>query len=173
MSPLLTTYFDGEKYAGLFLGAIGLAVLAGAGALASSRGQLRAFAITLLVFGLAELAIGFGLYVKSGPQLARLSAQLAGDPTAFYAGEHARMVAVQRTFAIIEVVWLLLIFASAALAYWRKHDVTVSGVALGILVNVALLLAFDIIAERRGGRYLAGLGAAAQMAMPAREPGGG
>jgi hypothetical protein len=158
MQEALTRYFEGEKNAGLFLAGIGVALLAAAAVLFPARWELRSLAITLLVFGLLEAAVGVGLYLKTGPQVARLVEQLTGDAAAFYAGERPRMAIVQRNFGYLESTWLVLIVASAAVAFWQKRNVTLSGIALGVLVSVAIILAFDIIAERRGEQYVDALG---------------
>jgi hypothetical protein len=150
----LTTYFDGEKNAGLMLFGVGLVVVTGAMVLFPSRWDLRSFAVTLAVFGLLEVAIGAGLYLKTGPQVERLVLQLTNEPAAFYAMEGPRMTVVQRNFVILESVWLALIAGSAIAAIWQKRSTTIAGIAFGVLVNVAVFLAFDIIAERRGDRYV-------------------
>jgi hypothetical protein len=122
------------------------------------RWGLRAFAITLAVGGLLELAIGVGLYLKTGPQVAKLVGQLASDPAGFYAAERARMAIVQRNFVYLEFGWLALIGGCAAVAVWKKHAPVPSGVALGLLLTVVVILTFDIVAERRGALYLDALG---------------
>jgi hypothetical protein len=137
----IATYFEGEKNAVLF----------------PARLELRSLAITLLVFALLELAIGVGLYFKTGPQVDALLSQLNGDPAVFYAAERPRMTIVQRNFVRLEALWLFLIAGAAAIAVWQKRNVAVSGVALGVLVSIAVFLAFDIIAERRGSQYLGAL----------------
>jgi len=60
-------------------------------------------------------------------------------------------------------VWLFLIASAAAVAIWQKQRVDIGGIALGILINTAIFLAFDIIAERRGSHYLAALTTARAM----------
>jgi len=153
MHGALTTYFDGEKSAGLFVAGLGLVVLVAAAVLFPARYELRAFAITLAVFGLVELAVGVGLFVKTGPQVTRLAAQLASDPAAFFAAEAPRMARVQRNFVYLEYLWLTLIAGAAATAIFVKHRPTVNGVALGVLMNAAAFLCFDLVAERRGAVY--------------------
>ena len=147
MQDAITTYFDGEKNAGLMIAGIGVAVLIGAVVLFPAKWELRALSITLMVFAVIELAIGIGLYFKTGPQVANLNLAL----------EPARMVAVQRQFVYLEYTWLTLLPVCAVIAIWKKHNPMVSGIACGIALNVALVLAFDIIAERRGAIYYSAL----------------
>lgn len=163
VAGVVATYFEGEKNAGLFAAALGLVVLLGAAMLFPARLELRPLAYTLAVWGVLELAVGVGLYVKTGPQVARLLAQLASDPSALHAAELPRMIRVQRNFVVLEFVWIALIVGSATVGVWFKSRFSVSAVALGILVNAALLLAFDLVAERRGAVYLAALEAEANV----------
>jgi hypothetical protein len=157
MHDTLLSYFNGEKHAGLCIAAIGAAGVAAALVFYQPRWDVRAFAITLGVLALVEIAIGVGLYVKTGPQLDALVTQLAADPPGFHAAESARMTGVQRNFVILEHVWLVLLAASALTAILMKHRFAVAGVALGLLVNFAIILAFDLVAERRGAVYLKAL----------------
>lgn len=154
MNEALTTYFAGEKNAGLVLALIGALMLVAAIVFFPSRLELRSFAITLGVWSLLELGIGVGLFVKTGPQVEKLQAM---EPAALVASERPRMEKVQRSFVVLEAVWVGLIIA-AALAGWRfKEQLTLSGVALGFLLNASILLTFDIVAERRGAAYFARL----------------
>ena len=154
MHDALITYFDGEKHAGLCIAGLGAIGLAAAAVFYQPRWDLRAFAITLGALALIEVAIGVGLYVKTGPQLGGLLVQLGADAPHLHAAETARMLKVQRNFVILEYAWIVLITASAIAAVAARHRFRVTGIALGLLVNFAVILAFDVVAERRGARYL-------------------
>jgi hypothetical protein len=156
----MTIYFNGEKSAGLFLAAIGIAVVVAATVLFRARPDYRSFAITLGLVALVEVAIGAGLYLKTDSQVGRLRAHLDSNAATFYADEGARMTRVQRNFVLIEYVEVALILVAAVVAVVRKGSHTVTGIALGLLINAALLLAFDLLAERRGAVYLAVIEAA-------------
>ena len=116
-----------------------------------------AIALDVLAVGLAILAIGIGLYFKTGPQVANLVSQLANDSSAFWSAEPARMEKVQRNFVYLEYTWLTLLPLCSIIAVWKKDHLTINGIALGFVLNVAIVLAFDIIAERRGATYLRAL----------------
>jgi hypothetical protein len=154
MHDAMTIYFNGEKNAGLFLAAIGVVVVVGAAVLVRARPDYRSLAITLGLLAVIEIAIGAGLYLKTDPQVGRLRAQLDANAATFYADEGARMTRVQRNFVAIEYVEVVLILVSAIVAVVRKDSHAVTGVALGLLINASLLLAFDLLAERRGAAYL-------------------
>ena len=153
----MTIYFNGEKNAGLFIAVLGFAVAVAALVLFRARADFRSFALTLGIVALVEIAIGAGLYLKTDPQVGRLRTQLDSNPSAFHTDEGARMARVQRNFVVIEYVEVALIVVTAIVAIARKSNATLTGVALGLLINAALLLAFDLIAERRGAVYLAAI----------------
>lgn len=167
MRDALMTYFAGERNAGLFVAAVGAAVLCAGAALFPARLELRSLAWALLVSGLLQLALGVGLAAKTGPQVARLAAQLGEAPPAFYAAERPRMVIVQRNFVYVEALWTALLLGGALAAIACKRRFALSGAALGVVLTAAVLLVFDLVAERRGARYLAALEAGAAGGPPA------
>ena len=157
MNDALTMYFNGEKYAGLMLAAFAIFAIAAAVLLYRSGGDLRSFAMTLGILALAEIALGVGLYARTGPQARGLEDQLRSDATTFYAAEGTRMARVQRNFVIIEYVELVVIISCALAAVILKAKPGPAGVALGLLINASVLLAFDVLAERRGAEYVEAL----------------
>jgi hypothetical protein len=85
MQAALTTYFDGEKNAGLLITGIGVAALVLAAVFLQPRWGLRSFAVTLAVIALAEIAIGVGLYLRGATYLNEIrtrSAALAAPASA-------------------------------------------------------------------------------------------
>src|SRR5688500_17180009 len=89
MQDALNAYFAGEEHAGLLLAGVGIATLALAAVFYQPRWGLRSFAVTLAVLALVEIAIGVGLYLRTGSQLTNLLAQLGTDSPRFFA-ERAR-----------------------------------------------------------------------------------
>jgi hypothetical protein len=157
MEQALTTYFEGEKTAGLMLAGIGVVGLVAAAVLYPARYDLRALSITVAACALVELAIGVGLFLKTPSQIARLEGELHTDTAAFYAAETPRMERVQRTFMILELTWIAFISGTAIVAVAFKQRPAIHGIALGLLVHLGSLLAFDLIADRRGAVYLEAL----------------
>ncbi|MGH9969482.1 MAG: hypothetical protein ACREBG_17035 [Pyrinomonadaceae bacterium] len=70
MQDVMLTYFNGERNGGLLLIGIGIVGLAAAATFFQARWGLRPFAVTLAVLALAEIALGLGLYLRTGPQVA-------------------------------------------------------------------------------------------------------
>jgi hypothetical protein len=154
MQEALLTYFGGEKNAGLVLIAVSIAGFIAAVVFFQPRYGLRSFSLTLALFALIELAIGVGLYIRTGRQVDRLVSQLGSHPTDFFAEETSRMSVVQRNFVIVQYAELAVILISAITALALKNRPVISGVMLALLLNAAILFAFDIVAERRGAHYL-------------------
>jgi hypothetical protein len=150
MRDVVIAYFTGEKQAGLLLAGLGVLGLAAAALFFQQRWGLRSFAVTLAAFALIELGIGVGLYFRTEPQVTRLVGQLSSEPGRFLADESARMQRVQRNFRVILLVELSVIVVAGVAAYALRLRPGPSGVALALLINAAVLLAFDIVAERRG-----------------------
>lgn len=157
MQEALTLYFNGEKYAGLMLAGIALAVIVAATVMFRAGGGVRPFAVTLGIVAVAEIALGVGLYLRTGPQVARLEEQLRSTPPAFHAEERERMARVQRNFVLVEYIELLVVVTSALAALLLKTRPGPAGVALGLLISASVLLAFDVFAEHRGAEYLSAI----------------
>lgn len=157
LSDALTTYFDGEKSAGLVLAGVG--ALASAWAFAVRRGYSDAAGMfwPVVLVGVLQLAVGVGLYARTGSQVAALHAQMERSTTEMLSTERPRMEKVQRNFVVIEVVELVLILVGAALALGFKGAPYRAEVGMGLVLQGAVMLVFDLLAERRGALYLAAL----------------
>ncbi len=154
MNEAIAAYFGGEKSGGLVLAIAGAVMLVTAIVFFPAKFELRSFAITAGVWSLLQLGIGIGLFVKTDSQVAALQ---AAERAAMVATEVPRMEKVQRNFVIIEVVWVVMIIGGALIGWRMKENVTASGIALAFVINAGVLLAFDVVAERRGATYLAQL----------------
>ena len=51
---------------------------------------------------------------------------------------------------MMEVTWLSLIAICPSTEFFFKERITISGIALGVLLNVTLMLKFDIHTKRQG-----------------------
>ncbi|HNN98311.1 MAG TPA: hypothetical protein PKI03_38870 [Pseudomonadota bacterium] len=150
-------YFLGERQAGLCAALLGLGSLLFTLWLFRSVSPFRAMMIPLGIVGLLQLGVGIGLYAKTPAQVAGVEAGLSqSDPSARAAAhrtETTRMERVQANFVIIKRVWLGLIVLGLGLAILGAPRSALIGVGLGILIQGAVMLAFDIFAEARGRTY--------------------
>lgn len=162
LGEALTTYFDGEKSAGLVLAGVG--ALACGWAFAVRRGYTDAAGMfwPVVIIGVLQVAIGVGLYLKTGPQVAALHATMERAPSEMLSAETPRMRAVQRNFPIIEVVELVMLAVGVAMALGLKGRPYLSEVGMGLALQASVMLVFDLLAEKRGALYLAALLRAAE-----------
>lgn len=162
LSESLAVYFDGEKSAGLVLAVVGVMALAwGALVLRGGAGDLRGVLWPVMLVGALQVAVGAGLFARTDAQVATLRAQLDREPSAFFAAERPRMERVQRNFVWVERVELALLVVGVVLALAGKGAPVAWGVGTGMVVQASVMLAFDLLAERRGAAWLDALRGAA------------
>jgi hypothetical protein len=152
----LHQYFAGERSAGMLIAGLGVAALAFAWWLRSDGGPFRAMLFPLAIVGLLQLAIGVGLAGRTASQVTRLERSFASDASSARAGERERMARVQRNFVIIKVVETVLVVAGLAMVMLSRRDALVA-VGMGLAIQGAVMLAFDVFAEGRGALYEAWL----------------
>lgn len=157
MSQRMHGYFRGE----LDLASVAMGLGAGSGyaggfLLARATDASRAAAVPILTVGVAQIAIGLGLLVRTGPQVRELDSQIAKTPEAYGATEGERMAEVVSRFAIfraIEAVLLVGGAGTAALGAVLQEDLAI-GAGLGLGVQAGVVLVLDAFAEARAERYL-------------------
>lgn len=155
----IETYFAGERYGGLAITGFGVAGLIAAGVLGMERWELRPFAIVLGVLAIVELAVGISVLAKVGARTSEVLAAVGGaDAASAIAAEAERIAGVQRTFQILVYTWVgILAVAPIVAVTQRGGRFWVTGIAAALALHVGLLLAFDLIADRRTGVYRAAL----------------
>ncbi|MFO0601795.1 MAG: hypothetical protein U0324_01415 [Polyangiales bacterium] len=162
LTESLAVYFAGEKSAGLLLAVVGALALAWGGlVLRGGAGDLRGALWPVMLIGALQVAIGVGLTARTDGQAAALRAQLDRSPAAFFAAERPRMEKVQRNFVWIEWVEVALLAIGVALALGWKGSPVAWGVGAGMVLQAGFMLAFDLLAERRGAAWLDALRRAA------------
>jgi hypothetical protein len=153
MEPLLR-YFDGEKQAGSLAILLGALSIAFAGWLFRGASPFRAMLVPLVIFGLIQVGVGIGLHARTPAQVAALEAGLRGDFTKERAGEIERMRRVQRNFGTLKIAWIVILMAGVSLVMGMARRPVAVGVGMALAIHAAVMLAFDVFAERRGSAYL-------------------
>ena len=153
MSDPLTDYFAGEKQAAVLCLVLGALALAFSGWLWREHGPFRAMAAPLVLVGLVQLGIGVGLLARTDKQVAALRAALQREPAAARAAELGRMDRVNANFRMVEIVEAVLIVAALVMVFAFRGRPAVLAVGLGLLVQAAVMLAFDAFAELRAHAY--------------------
>lgn len=160
VTDTLHTYFLGERQGGLFVGLLGLLSCAFSAWLASTSSTFRAMVVPMALVGLIQLGVGVGLWVRTPGQVAALETGLGqpeGAARVTRATEIARMERVMRSFLIIKSIELVLIAVGAGLIFGLRQRGWAVGVGMGLIVQGAVMLAFDVFAEARAEIYLAWL----------------
>ncbi|MCO5123435.1 MAG: hypothetical protein M9915_06800 [Rhizobacter sp.] len=152
----LQAYFADERTESLVFMAFGLvAVLLAALTLWRVRDPLfRGMAVPVLVVGLIQLGVGYVIHARTDAQVAALSAQLQNEPAAFKAQELARMKTVRTSFAVYKGIEGTFIIVGLGLALMRNARRFWRGFGLGMLLQGALMLPADLIAEDRAAEYV-------------------
>jgi hypothetical protein len=150
----LLGYFTAEKHGAVLIGAFGIISAGFAAYLWFTHSPFRAMAWPLLIIGAGQLALGAGLLIRTDSQVARLQAGLRFSPQVTVQSELARMKRVNRSFKVIEAVEVLLLLAGLflALALGSRH-LAWAAVGMGLLVQAAITLVFDLFAEHRALVY--------------------
>lgn len=118
--------------------------------------RLPGHGLALLLFALLELGIGCGLAWRTPGQAAALVEGLDRTPAVTLAAERTRMATVERNFRIVKVVELALLALGAGLVLLGGRA-ALTGIGLGLVLEAALLLVFDVFAAARAADYTAWL----------------
>jgi hypothetical protein len=156
MPSQLDAYFAAEKAEGLGFFVFGL-VACGFAVFALWRVRdplFKGMAIPLLAVGLIQVAVGATIFARTDAQVASLRAQVQVAPADFKAQELARMSTVTSSFAVYKLIEVGFLVIGLGLAlkpgirrYWR-------GFGLGMLLQGALMLPADLVAEARAAAYV-------------------
>lgn len=152
--PELTAYFTAEKHGGLLLVTLAAASVAFAAYLFATKSVFSAMAWPVLVLGGIELVIGLTVATRTSAQLADIEAGLQSARTVTITTEIERMARVNGTFVLIKKVEMALIAISVLFLILQPAPATLGSIGLGILLQSAVLLAFDTFAHHRALRYV-------------------
>lgn len=154
ISPELLSYFTAEKHGAALIAAIGAASVALAAYLWLGRGSFRAMAWPLVLIGAAEIALGAGLLLRTDPQVRRLEEGFGSTPQAAVESERRRMTKVNRSFKVIQAVEVALLVVGLGLAFgFRSRHPAWAAVGMGLVLQAAVTLVFDLFAEHRALVY--------------------
>lgn len=79
---------------------------------------------------------------------------MRANPQATVESEIARMTKVNRSFKVIEAIEVVVILVGVLLAlFFRSRNLALASVGMGLFLQAAVLLAFDLFAEHRAIVY--------------------
>ena len=154
MHAAIVTYFAAEKRESLLFMLVGFAAITAAVFLWRTGSPYRGMAYPLVAIALIQIVVGSTVYFRTDAQTVGLHQQLAGDPAAYVAAELPRMETVRRSFAIYKVIEIVLLVAGVAGYFLLRGRGTLFAVSLGLMLQSSLMLALDLVAERRADVYI-------------------
>ncbi len=150
----IADYFGAEKLQAVVFMAVGVAAIAWAAWLLRTRSVLRGMAGPLVAVALVQLVVGATVYLRSDVQLERLTRQQQQQPAAFKADESARLRTVLDNFAIYKRIEIGLLALGMALVVLLRARPFWFAFGLGLVLQAALMLALDQLAQARARDYL-------------------
>lgn len=154
---MIYAYFQAEKTAGQAALAIGIVAgsLGGGVLLSAGAPFYTGLAIPLVLIGMVQVMVGATLARRSDRQAEDLEKLRTDSPSEFRAAEAPRMAKVLRNFVMIKRIELAL-NAAGLLLILLNNDLNFSkGLGAGLFAQSAVMLVFDVLAERRGKAYAA------------------
>jgi hypothetical protein len=111
-------------------------------------------AYPLVAIALIQIVVGSTVYFRTDAQMLGLHSQLAADPGAYRAAELPRMETVRRSFNLYKGIELALLVLGIAGYFFFRERQTLFAVSLGLMLQAALMLALDLVAERQADVYM-------------------
>jgi hypothetical protein len=154
MHAAIVNYFAGEKRESLLFMAVGFAALTVSVYLWRTGSPWRGMAWPLSAIALIQIVVGSTVYFRTDAQVLGLHSRLAADPAAYQAAELARMETVRRSFHLYKGIEIALLVLAVAGYFFLRERQTLFAVSLGLMLQSALMLALDLVAERRADVYI-------------------
>jgi hypothetical protein len=155
-SGAMHSYFEGEKLGGWLLVGMGVAGLGSGGVLITQDSPTaRGASYPLLGVGAVHVLAGLFVNLSSRRRITRFDDQISKDVDAFVRGEEKRIKGVRTQFLILKITEVVLIAGGGAMiAIGERSDrPRLTGIGIGVAIEAAATLVFDIVAARRAARY--------------------
>jgi hypothetical protein len=155
MHEQIDRYFSAETSESWVFVAMGVLAIAFASITLWRSGDLifKGMAIPLIVVGLTQITVGGSILLRTEKQVAELKALYQRDVALFRAAESPRMEKVLRSFQLYKMIEVAFVATGVLLIFLRPARDFWLGIGLGMLVQGALMLPADILAQRRGVAY--------------------
>lgn len=153
---VMQDYFDGEKTGGYVLVGMGIGGIATGTFLLGQHCPIRkGMAYPLITAGALHVIAGVYIGMASDKRIDDFGSEIDRDGQAWTLRERDRMDGVHTQFTVLKLVEVGLVAGGAGLAYWgyRKGHGRVEGAGIGIAIEAALTLGFDIWASSRANDY--------------------
>lgn len=153
---IMRDYLDGEKVGGYVLVGMGAAgITSGTFLLKAHCPIRRGMAYPLITVGALHVVAGVYIGMASDKRIDDFGTEIDRDGQAWTERERERMDGVNTQFTVLKLVEVGLIAGGAGLAYYayRKGRPKLEGVGIGIAIEAAATLAFDVWASHRASDY--------------------
>lgn len=154
MHVAIIRYFTAEKREGLLFLLVGMAAIVAAVFLWQTGSPWRGMGSPLVAVALIQLVVGGTVYFRTDAQTLALHKQLASDPHGYVAAETPRMEKVQKSFVIYRWIEISLLALGVLGCFLFRDRQTLLAVSMGLMLQSALMLAMDFVAERRAEVYV-------------------
>lgn len=115
---------------------------------------LRGLSYSFLPLSMVLLIICIGVVVRTPKDVERLTSWYESSPQKIRTEELPRMERVIKSFAVIKIAEICLFMAGIVVTVFFWKNELVRGIAIGLILEVAVLYLFDTIAEARGKIYV-------------------
>jgi hypothetical protein len=150
-------YFDAERFGALLFLLAGALAFALAVLLLRRRSGLRGMAVPLVVVALVQLGVGYTVWQRSPAQAATSLQQLREAPATFLRVERARMRTVIADLQHYRSLELGLLALGMVIVVLLRNRAFWFAFGLGLVLQAALLLALDHVAQARARAYFEAL----------------
>jgi hypothetical protein len=150
----IINYFKAEKRESLLFMAVGFAAITVSVFLWRTGSPWRGMAWPLVAIALIQIVVGSTVYFRTDAQALGLHRQLAADPAAYRAAELPRMERVRRSFNLYKGIEIALLALGVAGYFFFRERQTLFAASHGLMLQSALMLALDLVAERRADVYM-------------------
>lgn len=154
MHAAIITYFSAEKRESLLFMLVGIAALAVSIFLWRTASPWRGMGYPLVAIALIQLVVGGAVYFRTDAQVLGLHKQLAAEPAAYRAAELPRMEKVRKSFGVYKTIEIILLVLGLVGFFVFHGRQTLVAIACGLIVQSALMLILDLVAERRADVYI-------------------
>jgi hypothetical protein len=155
MHDTLLSYFSAEKQESL------LYILMGAASFIVSfflwKTDYKTMAYPLIAIGIIQLIVGGSVFSRTDSQVKALTTQLQAAPEQFQSEELARMKIVMSNFKVYKLIEVMLLTVGIILSYACRQTMTWYSIAIGLIAQSAIMLVFDLFAEKRAYEYVGAL----------------
>lgn len=154
MLAAIDAYFSGEKRASLLFIALGVTAVAVGIWLLVTAHAYRGMAYPFIAIAAIQLIVGATIYFRTDAQVAALRDLVRTDARRYAQQERVRMETVQRTFTIYKWIEVALLACGIIAALVLRGNPLLHGVAVGLIIQSALMLTADMVAEHRADKYV-------------------